>query len=172
MAISDSSSAADEQMSLHHAALYVSDLDRTRAFYTQVLGMQEIARPADFTFPGAYFKRGSAELHCMVETEPNRTAQLRPAWSEEELRTGYVVHFALKVSSLDVLREVFERQGIEPVGGPRIRADGVEQIYIADPDGYVVELMCFHDQATANRRRAELATSGEGVPIAPGYDQS
>jgi glyoxylase I family protein len=134
--------------------------------------MQEIARPADFTFPGAYFKRGSAELHCMVETELNRTARLRPAWSEEELRTGYVVHFALQVSSLDVFREVFARQGIEPIGGPRIRADGVEQIYIADPDGYVVELMCFHDEAAAKRRRAELTASGEGVPIAPGYEQS
>ena len=103
MTSADHSSASDS-MTLHHAALYVSDLDQTRAFYTEVLCMEEIPRPADFTFPGAYFRRGGAEVHCVVETEPNRTAQLRPAWSQEELRTGYVVHFALKVASLEPFR--------------------------------------------------------------------
>jgi catechol 2,3-dioxygenase-like lactoylglutathione lyase family enzyme len=161
-------SAVSDDMSLHHAALYVSDLEATRAFYSGVLGMSEIARPADFTFPGAYFKRGSAEVHVVVETTPDRTASLRPAWSDEELRTGYVVHFALKVSSLDALREIFTIKHITPVGGPRVRADGVEQIYVSDPDGYIVELMEFHDQASADRRRAELKESGEGVPVAPG----
>ncbi len=160
---------SDDSMSLHHAALYVSDLDQTRDFYTHVLGMEEIDRPADFTFPGAYFRRGGAEVHVVVETEPHRTAALRPAWSEQELRTGYTVHFALKVDSLDPFRQVLADRGVRPVGGPRIRADHVEQIYLADPDGYVVELMCFHDEATANRRRAELAASDEGVPVAPGH---
>lgn len=164
------SAPAAGSMMLHHAALYVSDLEQTRAFYTGVLGMEEIARPADFTFPGAYFKRGAAEVHVVVETEPNRTAQLRPAWSDQELRTGYVVHFALKVDSLDPYRSALADRGVQPVGGPRIRADHVEQIYLADPDGYVVELMCFHDESTADRRRAELAASGEGVPVAPGHE--
>src|SRR4051812_42446887 len=59
MTSADHSSASDS-MTLHHAALYVSDLDQTRAFYTDLLGMEEIPRPADFTFPGAYFRRGGA----------------------------------------------------------------------------------------------------------------
>jgi glyoxylase I family protein len=159
----------DDSMSLHHAALYVSDLDETRDFYTDVLGMTEIDRPADFTFPGAYFRRGGAEVHVVVETEPHRAAALRPAWSEQELRTGYTAHFALKVVSLDPFRQVLADRGAVPVGGPRIRADHVEQIYLADPDGYVVELMCFHDEATADRRRTELATSGEAVPASPDH---
>ena len=53
------------------------------------------------------------------------------------------------------------------VGGPRIRADHVEQWYIADPDGYIVELICQLDADAADRRRHELAESGEGVPVAP-----
>jgi catechol 2,3-dioxygenase-like lactoylglutathione lyase family enzyme len=164
------SRSADDSMTLHHAALYVSDLAKTRDFYSGVLGMEEIPRPADFTFPGAYFRRDGAEVHVVVETEPDRTAQLRPAWSDLELRTGYVVHFALKVASLDAYLEAMADRGLQPVGGPRIRADHVEQIYLADPDGYVVELMCFHDEATADRRRADLAASGEGVPVAPGHE--
>jgi catechol 2,3-dioxygenase-like lactoylglutathione lyase family enzyme len=164
-----SAATTDDTMTLHHAALYVSDLEKTRDFYTGVLGMKEIARPVDFTFPGAYVKRGGAEVHVVVEIEPDRTAQLRQKWSEEELRIGYVVHFALRVDSLDPYRRSLAERDLQPVGGPRIRADDVEQIYLVDPDGYVVELMCFHNEATANRRRTELAVSGEGVPIAPGH---
>jgi hypothetical protein len=52
---------------------------------------------------------------------------------------------------------------------PGIRADHVEQWYIADPDGYIVELICQLDADAADRRRHELAESGEGVPVAPGH---
>jgi catechol 2,3-dioxygenase-like lactoylglutathione lyase family enzyme len=162
--------AADDTMTMHHAALYVSDLQATRDFYTKILGMSEIPRPADFTFPGAYFRRGTAEIHVVVETSPQRAASLRPDWSSEELRTGYVVHFALKVGSLNTFRGVFAATNVVSVGGPRVRADGVEQIYIADPDGYIIELMEFHDQESAARRRAQLEVSGEAVPVAPGHD--
>jgi glyoxylase I family protein len=154
-------------VTLHHVALYVSDLDRTRAFYCNVLGMHEISRPADFTFPGAYFKRGTAEVHVVVETTPGRAAELRTPWSADELRTGYCVHFAFEVPSLDTYRDILAAAGITPVGGPRIRADNVEQIYLADPDGHILELLCWLDQPVADQRRAELAASGEGVPVAP-----
>lgn len=41
-----------DPVTLHHVALYVSDLDRTRTFYCDVLGMHEISRPADSSFRG------------------------------------------------------------------------------------------------------------------------
>jgi hypothetical protein len=63
-----------------------------------------------------------------VETTPGRTAELRTPWSADELRTGYCVHFAFEVPSLDTYRDIFAGSGIAPVGGPRIRADNVEQI--------------------------------------------
>jgi catechol 2,3-dioxygenase-like lactoylglutathione lyase family enzyme len=66
------SRSADDSMTLHHAALYVSDLAKTRDFYSGVLGMEEIPRPADFTFPGAYFRRDGAEVHVVVETDLSR----------------------------------------------------------------------------------------------------
>jgi catechol 2,3-dioxygenase-like lactoylglutathione lyase family enzyme len=112
-----SAATTDDTMTLHHAGLYVSDLEKTRDFYTGVLGMKEIARPVDFTFPGAYVKRGGAEVHVVVEIEPDRTAQLRQKWSEEELRIGYVVHFALRVDSLDPYRRSLAERDLQPVGG-------------------------------------------------------
>jgi glyoxylase I family protein len=167
--MTDRSQTSDQDVTLHHVALYVSDLEATRRFYGDVLGMAEIARPADFTFPGAYFRLGTAEVHVVVETEPGRTGQLRPEWSPEELRTGYTVHFALGLRDLGPTLARLTEHGVPVAGGPRIRADDVEQWYVTDPDGYVVELISQLDRATAERRRRELAESGEGVPMAPGY---
>jgi glyoxylase I family protein len=158
-----------QDVTLHHVGLYVSDLDATRHFYLDVLGMEEVARPADFTFPGAYFRLGTAEVHVVVETEAGRTEQLRPEWSPEELRTGYTGHFALGLRDLGPTLHRLTQHGVTVAGGPRIRADHVEQWYLTDPDGYVVELISQLDADTANRRRREVAESGEGVPVAPGY---
>jgi glyoxylase I family protein len=136
----DQPSATD--VTLHHVALYVSDLEVTRRFYRGALGMEEIARPADFTFPGAYFRLGSAEVHVVVETEAGRTAELRQQWSPDELKTGYTVHFALGVRDLQPILARLAKNDVRVAGGPRIRADHVEPWYIADPDGYIVELIC------------------------------
>jgi catechol 2,3-dioxygenase-like lactoylglutathione lyase family enzyme len=46
--------------SLHHAALPVSDLERAAAFYRDVLGLRELARP-DFPFPGKWFEVGGQQ---------------------------------------------------------------------------------------------------------------
>jgi glyoxylase I family protein len=165
----DQSNLSDQHVTLHHVALYVSDLEATRHFYRDVLGMKEISRPADFTFPGAYFRLGTAEVHVVVETEPGRTEKLRPQWLPEELRTGYTGHFALGLRELGPTLDRLAHNSVPVAGGPRIRADNVEQWYITDPDGYVVELICQLGVDTAERRRQELAESGEGVPVAPGF---
>lgn len=159
----------DRVPTLHHVALYVSSLEATRRFYVEALGFEEIARPADFTFPGAYFRLGTAEVHVVLETEPGRTDELRPRWSDEELRTGYTVHYALGVPDLLPIRARLTEHGARFVGGPRIRADGVEQWYVADPDGHIVELICKLPPEEAERRRAEIAGDGSAVPVAPGF---
>src|SRR5438874_13768511 len=47
-----------EIRSLDHNALLVRDVEKSRYFYGQVLGMQELARPESFDFPGAWFRKG------------------------------------------------------------------------------------------------------------------
>ncbi len=46
----------------HHVSFGVSDLERARAFYGNLLGLEEIARP-DFGIPGAWYQAGEAQIH-------------------------------------------------------------------------------------------------------------
>ena len=126
---------SDPDVRLHHVALYVSDLESTRRFYRSALGMKEIARPADFTFPGAYFRLGTAEVHVVVETEAGRTAELRQQWSPDELKTGYTVHFALGVRDLQPilarLAETMCELRAAPVSGLTTSSSGTSPILMA-----------------------------------------
>jgi glyoxylase I family protein len=157
-----------DPVTLHHVALYVSDLDRTRTFYCDVLSMHEISRPADFTSPGGPTS-SAVPPRCTSLWKPLPAAP--PSCAHPGLQTNYEPATASilrsRVPSLDTYRDIFAGSCAAPVGGPRIRADSVEQIYLADPDGHIIELLCRLDQPVADQRRAELAASGEGIPVAP-----
>src|SRR3989440_4965449 len=87
---------------LDHAALLIKDVERSRRFYGQVLGMEEVPRPSNFTFPGAWFRKGRAEIHLIGESEPGRAAQVQPgAYRPDELSVGYGAHFAFEVTDLE-----------------------------------------------------------------------
>jgi catechol 2,3-dioxygenase-like lactoylglutathione lyase family enzyme len=57
-------------MRLDHAALMVSDPEAARAFYVEVLGLEEVPRPPTFTFPGLWLTIGAHQLHLVGEAEP------------------------------------------------------------------------------------------------------
>jgi len=129
-----------EIRNLDHVALLVKDVERSLRFYVQVLGMEEHPRPSSFHFPGAWLRKGSAELHLIGEDEPGRVAQGQPGgYSPEELSIGHATHFAFEVTDLEETRKHLLTHDISIVGGPRPRGDGVMQMYVCDPDGYIVE---------------------------------
>ena len=167
--ISRSTAPLPRTMTMHHVCLVVADIDRTRDFYVNVLGFEEIHRPKDFVFHGAYFHNGNVEVHVVREAVPGRLARNAPEWDPEELRTGLCHHFAVMVESFDPFLSAMRERGLERVGGPRVRDDYVEQIYIADPDGHVIELLCQHTPEAGHARRLEIFDLGIAVPVAPGY---
>jgi catechol 2,3-dioxygenase-like lactoylglutathione lyase family enzyme len=57
---------------LHHVSLVVTDLAQARQFYSKVLGLIEIERPA-FDFPGAWYAVGEGQLHLIVHPRAQRT---------------------------------------------------------------------------------------------------
>jgi len=125
---------------IHHVSLTVRDLERSRRFYREILGLDEIARP-DFPFPGAWFGVGEKQqLHLIVHT--NATFR-----GENGIDTRDV-HFAVRVKSFSETSKFLRSKGYredEAENDPKnmiVRPHataGFPQIYILDPDGHVIE---------------------------------
>lgn len=112
---------------LNHVALHVADLARSVSFYTTVLHLEPMPRPA-FSFPGAWFRLGAdQELHLIGERTREVNSHNRGN------------HFALMVDDMDAWERHFQERGVSYLPR-RTRPDGAYQIYLIDPDGHYVEL--------------------------------
>lgn len=114
-------------LELNHVALHVADVDRSRAFFRDVLQLAEMPRPA-FDFPGAWFRLGTTqELHLIggrsLDTQSHNRGN----------------HWALLVDNLDEW-EAHLQQVNYPHLPRRRRPDGAGQIFLIDPDGHYIEL--------------------------------
>jgi glyoxylase I family protein len=76
---------------IHHAAVPVRDVARSKEFYGEVLGLLEIKRPR-FDFGGAWYGVGDQQLHLIEH--PEGTFRRRRAGLD-----SHDVHFALRVES-------------------------------------------------------------------------
>ena len=121
---------------IDHITLVVKDLERSRRFYEDILGMDTIERPS-FGFPGLWFQAGPTQIHMNVEGSEAGPAGM-VAFQGEKPSRGF--HFAFEVDSCDEAAKKLTDVGIEIVTGPRSRPDGPRQLYIYDPDGYLVEI--------------------------------
>jgi catechol 2,3-dioxygenase-like lactoylglutathione lyase family enzyme len=112
---------------LNHVALHVADVEKSSAFYRDVLKLEPIPRPA-FTFPGAWFRLGThQELHLIGE-------RVEPVVSGNRGN-----HFALRVEELDSWEAHLQKVGAE-FRHRKQRPDGAWQVFLRDPDGHVIEL--------------------------------
>jgi catechol 2,3-dioxygenase-like lactoylglutathione lyase family enzyme len=53
---------------------------------------------------------------------------------------GLANHIALEVDDLAAALVRLEEHGVPLIGGPMPRGDGYVQVFLRDPDGYVIEL--------------------------------
>jgi glyoxylase I family protein len=117
--------------SLHHVSVNVTDLDRAKRFYTEILGLEEIPRPP-FDFPGAWFRLGDRQLHLIVYP-PTHTLRGTTAISSRE------GHFAIAVGSYEDACRHLEAAGVPFDAHPQSRTPWA-QIFLSDPDGNLIEL--------------------------------
>lgn len=112
----------------NHVALSVSNIDSSALFYREILGLEPIVVPEDLKTIRAWFKIvPGQELHLLAGREQMVT---------NNSRNG--AHFALTIPDADPVEAYLKIKGV-PYHRQQ-RFDKAWQIYVTDPDGYVIEL--------------------------------
>ena len=121
---------------LHHVTLLCADVERSAAFYRDLLGMGLVERARNPDDPNAeHLVFASADGGTMV------TVMAYPELEEGWVGRGSTHHFALGVESDDELsawRDYLRSRGVEVTD---VHDRGrFRSIYLRDPDGHLVEI--------------------------------
>ena len=118
---------------LNHINIRTADLEGTRDYYTQVLGLEEGFRPP-FPDPGYWMYAGDAAIVHISPSEPKSSLRTNPDGMGDGLD-----HFAMWGSGLEDQLTTLKKHGIEYkkqlAGGGK-----VIQLFFKDPNGVVIEL--------------------------------
>jgi lactoylglutathione lyase len=125
--------AQNTNFTFNHIALSVKDLEQSATFYKEVLQLQEITNKTKMEGIRWFSLGEGKELHLI-------------SLLKEPVTINKAVHFALTTSNFDSFVKALEAKNIpysDWPGNPNkvnLRADGIKQIYLQDPNGYWIEV--------------------------------
>lgn len=111
-----------------HTAILVSDLDKARTFYSDILGLEESQERA-FNFPGIWYQIGDYQIHLIHA----------PNWNNlivNEAKWGRNPHLSLGTDNLaSIITKLRDRD--YPI---QMSASGRNALFTQDPDGNIIEI--------------------------------
>ena len=110
-----------------HAALLVSDLEKAKHFYGQILGLSQADRSRNF--PGTWYQVGNFQIHLIVSSE------IIPDLVNLE-KLGRNRHLAFSVADLDAAKAQLLANNCQI----QMSASGRAALFTQDPDGNIIEL--------------------------------
>lgn len=153
----DSASPEPRQLritGLHHLTLICSDLDRSAAFYRDVLGMRLVKQTRNIDDPDArHFYFGDVDGAAGTVISLMEYPGMQPGSSG----TGSTHHFALAVDSEDEVhgwRDYLRSRGLQCT--EVLDRKYFHSLYLRDPDGHVVEIASRGPGFTVDEPPAEL----------------
>jgi len=119
--------------SIDHSSLIVTDLKATGDFYADVLQLEEIPHPDNSPGFRWFLIHGNTQLHLIQkDTVP--------------IKKHKSMHLCLSTQKLKAFIDHLENHKIPYEDWPgkknaiTLRTDGVQQIYLQDPEGYWIEI--------------------------------
>lgn len=126
-------SSAQKKPHVNHIAFSVAQLERSRVFYTQIVGLDTIPEP--FHDHRHVWLSISEHAHLHLIQNP-------PPITVPDKNT----HLCFSVPDVNAFVSVLQRNNIayeDWLGKPSsitTRTDGIHQVYLKDPDGYWIEI--------------------------------
>jgi glyoxylase I family protein len=125
-------------LGLHHVTVICADLERTTAFYRDVLGLALVREGVNDDDPDArHFWFGDAQATAGTLLSFMEYPEMEPG----KVGVGSVHHIALSVASpdeLDAWRDYLRSREVDCTD--IFDRGGLRSIYLRDPDGNIVEI--------------------------------
>ena len=120
-----------------HTMLRVGDLDRSIAFYTQVMGMKLLRQNenAEYKYTLAFLGYGDESEAAVIELTYN--------WGVESYDLGNAYgHIAIGADDIYATCDAIKAAGGNVTREPRpVKGGSTHIAFVKDPDGYMVELI-------------------------------
>lgn len=120
-----------------HTRLKVRDLDRSIAFYSTHFGMVCRTRK---TSP-----RGSQLAFMTMPGSPTELELAYLPWDPDFQLPEDIFHLAFRVPDMDTALAAMRDAGVTITEEPSPRSMGGQMAFIADPDGYEIELLSYNE---------------------------
>jgi len=122
---------------LAHIGLFVKDIEKSKKFYTEILGLECInecvLEGLDNTFTIAFMKKGSLCIELVMRKQ------------QTELGNGVIDHIAMQVDDLAAMMVKLSALGVkfeskEPDYHPTMLGNGAKWIFFRGPDNEHLEI--------------------------------
>jgi catechol 2,3-dioxygenase-like lactoylglutathione lyase family enzyme len=123
---------------LQHYTIEPQDLERTKSFYVDVLGLEVGDRPP-LDFPGYWlYSGGTATVHLMGTRKPREGIVVRGT-EKKYADTGRFDHIAFAATDVEGVRKRLRSKNVK-FRESTVPRTGDTQFFLYDPDGVGVEL--------------------------------
>lgn len=129
---------------LSHAAFYVNDLAKARAFYKDFFGFDEV-----FSIP----RKNGGEL-VWIKINDRQTIELFPG-AEVAPDTDRLFHIALEVEDAEAMRLYLQSKGVAVPAATPIGKIGNRNYFVKDPAGNTVEIVQYMPDGWTVRERGK-----------------
>src|SRR5438445_9926670 len=115
--------AALQVSQIDHCSVIITDVERSRRFYRDLLGLREIPKPSTFDFMAVWFDLGNQHVHLLLKDKQDTISPR---------------HFALRVPDVAAARNYFRERGIVIQEATPI--PGADRFFVNDPDANRIEI--------------------------------